>query len=320
MTKPHILISKCLEFDHCRYDGQMIKNSLVESLKDYCEFTPVCPEVEIGLGVPRRPIKIVERNGARILYQQALDLDHTSKMEKYISELLKGLGEIDGIILKSRSPSCGFFDVKIYPKKEDSPPTHKSSGFFGGAIFENYPYHPREDEARLINPRIRDHFLKTLFTFSRFRKAKANGSMKALIDFHASNKLLFMSYNQTKMMEMGRILGGHKKGNEESLIEDYEKALHEIFLKGPRYTNIINTLLHAFGYFSKSLTKNEKGLFLDTIYMYRDDRVPLEACLTILNTWIARFEEKYLSTQKFFEPYPKGLGETYDVYREKDYW
>ena len=62
-TKPKILVSKCIEFDSCRYNGQMISSDFVKKLKKFVDFKPVCPEVEIGLGIPRNPIRIVEKKG-----------------------------------------------------------------------------------------------------------------------------------------------------------------------------------------------------------------------------------------------------------------
>ena len=65
--RPKIIISKCLEFEACRYDGQIINNQYIKQLKEFIDFEPVCPEVEIGMGIPRDTIKIVENNNERLL-------------------------------------------------------------------------------------------------------------------------------------------------------------------------------------------------------------------------------------------------------------
>lgn len=66
MTKPILGVSKCLEFDNCRYDGKMIGNDFVRKLKDHVDFVPVCPEMGIGLGNPRPPIRLVKIGGEKI--------------------------------------------------------------------------------------------------------------------------------------------------------------------------------------------------------------------------------------------------------------
>src|SRR5665647_2358994 len=65
--KPVVVVSKCITFEPIRWNGQIIASEFVEKLKPYVNFVPVCPEVEIGLGVPRDPIRIVLVNGEKKL-------------------------------------------------------------------------------------------------------------------------------------------------------------------------------------------------------------------------------------------------------------
>ncbi len=190
--RPIVVISKCLGFDHCRYDGQMIETKFVPNLQEFVEFQPVCPEVEIGLGVPRAPIRIVETDGQRMLYQPATGKDFGTPMNEFVMRFLDGLGEVDGFLLKNRSPSCGQGDVKIYTGLDNSSRTVRGSGFFGGAILNRFPDAPVEDEGRLNNFSIREHFLIRLFTLARFREVRHSQSIRELIDFHTVNKLFIV--------------------------------------------------------------------------------------------------------------------------------
>jgi uncharacterized protein YbgA (DUF1722 family) len=173
---------------------------------------------------------------------------------------------------------------------------------------------------RLLNTKIRDHFLKKIFTYAAFREVKGKGRIKDLVDFQARNKLLLMSYSQKEMRNLGRIVGSYKKKDDEEIFGDYQAHLELTFSKGPTYKSNINVLQHAFGYVSKNLTKEERKYFLDSLELYRDDRAPLQSCISMLLSWIIRFNEEYLIKQSFFEPYPRNLIMEYEQDRRRNYW
>ena len=120
--KPEIIISKCLEFDACRYDGQLINNEYITSLKEFINFHPVCPEVEIGMGIPREPIRIINNANDILLYQDSSSKDYSKKMNNFSKDFLQSQNNIDGFILKSKFPSCAISTSKIYPHKEKKNP------------------------------------------------------------------------------------------------------------------------------------------------------------------------------------------------------
>ena len=317
-VKPILIVSKCLGFAHCRYNGLIISDEFVEKLKNYVEFNPVCPELEIGLGVPRDPVRVVKVNGDIRLIQPSTGRDLTDTMLNLTESFLDSVSAVDGFILKSRSPSCGTKDTKIYPSAESHAMIDKGSGFFGRAILNKFPYLAVEDEGRLTNFRIREHFLTRIFTFAGFRKVKALNSMKDLVKFHSENKLLLMSYNQKEMRELGRITANNGGKTTEEVIKDYEQHLYRAFYQAPRYVSNINVLMHGLGYFSDSLTHEEKAFFLDSLEKYRLRKVPLSVPLNILRSLIVRFKEDYLIRQTFFDPYPEGLMEITDSGKGRD--
>ena len=153
--KPRIVISKCIEFDTCRYNGQMISSDFVEKLKSFLEFIPVCPEFEIGLGVPRDPIRVISLGGNLRLIQPKTEKDVTKDMVDFSNSFLDKLSDLDGFILKSKSPSCGIKDVKVHAGGGIPPKDPKGPGFFGKAVLEKYPNLAIEDEGRLLNSRIK---------------------------------------------------------------------------------------------------------------------------------------------------------------------
>ena len=319
--KPKILLSKCIEFESCRYNGMMISSDFVKKLKKFVDFIPVCAEVEIELGVPRNPIRIVDKKGIIKLIQPETKKDVTENMIAFSNKFLDDL-EIDGAILKSKSPSCGIKDVKIYPTEEKSAPLRRDKGFFGGAILEKYPLYPIEDEDRLRNHLIKENFLRRIFALASFREMKKKKSLNELIDFHSKNKFLLMSYNQKELKELGNIVANQEKKPIERILQDYEKHLKLAFSKSPKCNADINVLNHAFGYVSKNLKSEEKKLFLDSIDQFRDGHIGLSVPVSILKLWVVRFDEPYLKNQTYFEPYPKDLMEVENVNycAARDFW
>lgn len=321
-VKPRIVISKCIEFENCRYNGQIISSKEIKELIPHVEFIPVCPEVEIGLGVPRPPIRIVFKNNKNKLIQPETKKDITNDMRNFSSTFLDSQNEIDGFILKSRSPSCGLKDVKIYPGEKQVPPISKSSGFFGEEVLNRFPNSIIEDEGRLRNPTIREHFLRTIYTYALFRAVKKSKSLSKLIDFHTQHKFLFMSYNQQQLKTLGQIIANRNKDSFENIIKHYETHIHLIFKKSPRCTSNINVLMHSLGYFKDKISKKEKSYFLESIKMYRNGNLSLASVISIVKSWIVRFDEQYLLKQKFFSPYPEKLvhAENIDSCLSRDYW
>jgi uncharacterized protein YbgA (DUF1722 family)/uncharacterized protein YbbK (DUF523 family) len=314
--KPKLVISKCLTGAHCRYNGEIIFDKFVYQLAPYVEYSPVCPELEIGLGVPRDPIRIISHRGNISLLQPATNRDITQEMTRFAESYLDSIIEVDGFILKSRSPSCGIKDVKVYPGIDKNNILEKRAGIVGLAVLTKYPLLPIEDEGRLTNFRIREHFLTRLFTLASFRTLPK--SMKELVRFHTENKYLLMTYSQKMLRELGLIVANHDKKPVSLVFQDYTKALFQAFMKAPRYSSTINVLMHILGYFSKHLTAKEKSFFLDTLEKYRLEKIPVSVPLTILSSWIVRFEVKYLTNQTLFHPYSEALMQISDSGKGRD--
>lgn len=308
--KPVVVLSKCLEFAPCRYNGAMISDRFVKRLEPHVTFLPICPEVEIGLGVPRDPVRLVSQDGELRLLQPATGKDLSEKMRRFSNRFLASLDEVDGFILKNRSPSCGIGDVKFYSKIDTEIPIGKRAGFFAGEVLNHFSGLAIEEEGRLNRPKVRDHFLTKLFTLARFREAKKTNRLEALVRFHAVHKLLLMAYNQKIMRLLGRIIGNPEKRTAADLFNEYAPHLRLALSRPPRSASNINVLMHALGYFSDDLSKKEKTLFLRSLESDRKGYLPRSAASSILKGWAVRFEHPDLESQIFFEPYPESLMES----------
>jgi uncharacterized protein YbgA (DUF1722 family)/uncharacterized protein YbbK (DUF523 family) len=310
-ARPRIVSSKCLEFEACRYNGARITSDEVRQLFPHADFIPVCPEVEIGLGIPRNPIRILGPENRRLV-QPETGRDLTRDMNGFLDKFLKplktvGPDGIDGFILKYRSPSCGLKNVKVFAEAQSKTPTGKGAGFFGAAVMERFPGLAVEDEGRLKDYRIREAFLTRLFTLSSFRRTQASGRMRDLVQFQSENKLLLMAHAEKHMRILGRIVANSDKRPVDEVMSAYRDGLEKALASPPRPTSCVNVLMHALGYFKKQLTSREKTFFLSALEDYRAKRVPLSVPVGIMRSHIVRFEEAYLDEQTFFEPYPADL-------------
>ena len=106
--KPVVVVSRCLGFGICRWNGAVLECRLVDELKSEVDFIPVCPECEIGLGLPRPPIRLVQKDSALALMQPETGFDLTAEMVAFAEKFLRSLDRVDGFLLKRKSPSCGL--------------------------------------------------------------------------------------------------------------------------------------------------------------------------------------------------------------------
>lgn len=303
--RPLVVVSKCLGFAHCRYDGSIIPDPVVGALKPHVEFLPVCPEMEIGLGVPRPPIRLVRDTPVRLV-QPDTGRDLTAQMQSFSKEFLEGLSEADGFVLKNRSPSCALRDAKIHAS-ESGPAVGRGPGLFGAAVRARFPNLPAEDEGRLTNRGLREHFFTSIFAFAALREVERSEDMGELVHFHARQKFLLMAQGQAKLRELGRIVANPERLPVREVLRRYGEKFREAFLRPPRRPSVINVLEHAFGYVSEGLRPEERRYFQKLLGEYRAGHIPASIPREILRSWVIRFDVRYLAEQTFFAPFPREL-------------
>ncbi|MGM0397048.1 MAG: YbgA family protein [Bacillota bacterium] len=304
--KPVVVVSNCLGFCNCRYDGQVINDKFVKSLEPYVDYIKVCPEVDIGLGVPRDAVKLVKVNGKAELYQPGQERYLTEEMDNYSEKILSSMEDVDGFILKGRSPSCGIKDVRYYQSMVKGASSEKGVGRFALKVFEKFPFSAIEEEGRLTNLAIREHYLTKLYTNMRFRQIK-NGKHKDLVDFHTRHKYILMAYSQKELKSMGKIVANHQNKKYEDLYEEYKDHLGSAMENAPKYTNNINTLMHIMGYFSDYLSKEEKAYVLDSFEKYKSKRAHLSVPVGILRGYAIKYNQDYILNQHIWDPFPEEL-------------
>jgi len=302
MIKPKIVLSRCF-LEPTRYNGSRIFDEFVEKIKNYVDYIDVCPEVDIGLGIPRKNLIIVKENDKKRLIQQETGKDFTELILSYSYETIEKLNNIDGFILKAKSPSCGVGSAKIY---KDNKITGKTNGFFAEIVKLKFPYLPVEDEGRLRNKEIREHFLTRIFSFAEFREIYEKQKISSLVDFHTKYKYLLLTYNQKILKELGKIVADGKMSTSEKF-QKYKELFYKAFLKKVSPKKHTNTILHIYGHFSKYLNTEEKKHFLNLMEKYKKGIVELKVLIELLKNFASRFEDEYVKIQKYLKPYPEEL-------------
>ena len=307
-VKPILAMSLCLGDAKVRYDGAAIADPFVKRLLPFVDVKPVCPEVEIGLGVPRDPIRLQDGR----LVQPSTGEDLTERMRSFADRWLSGMGEVDGFLLKSRSPSCGVRDVKLF---RGGQPAGRGSGLFAEAVLARHGALAIEDEARLSNFRIREHFLTKLFALAELRGVKR---MSDLVRFQARHKLLLLAYRETSMRALGRVVANPARRRFPGVVSDYRARFAEALSDLPKASAQANVLEHAMGFFKKELGPAEKALFLSSVRKLRAGRLPLSVPVGILRAWLARSPKPYLADQSYLDPYPEALTDLGDSGKGRD--
>jgi uncharacterized protein YbgA (DUF1722 family)/uncharacterized protein YbbK (DUF523 family) len=307
--KIRIGISSCLLGNKVRWNaGHKRDPYLINTLGQFVEYVPVCPEVEAGFGVPRESFRLVGDPEAPRLITFKSKTDHTDQMLTWASKRVQELENeaLCGFIFKSDSPSSGMVRVKVYNAK--GMPEKKGVGLFARAFMNRYPLIPVEDDGRLHNPKIRENFIERIFTLKRWRDSVANSPrMGTLVDFHTRNKLLILSHSQKHYRLMGKLVAGGKQVPLKERYDQYENLLMESLALQITVKKNINVLQHLMGYFKKQITPDEKRELLEVFDQYREKFVPLLVPLTLVNHYVRKYDQPYLKMQTYLNPHPVEL-------------
>jgi len=304
-------VSACLLGKHVRYDGGHSRDRFVtETLQRWVEYVPVCPEVEFGMGTPRPTIRLHDEGDGRgvRLVCPTTDEDLTDAMSAWAKARVEALKseQLDGYILKNRSPSCGMSRLPIYRGKMRLP--QRGIGVFAYALMSEFPGLPVEEEGRLNDDHLRENFIERLFCRFRWRQLLSSGLTRGkLVRFHTQHKLLLLSHNQPGYRRLGALVGGLNKHNQAQVFQQYEADFQATLKHRATVKRHVNVLQHAMGHLKHHLSSLDKHTLLDAIDDYRQGLVPLVVPITLLRFNIKRCDVAYLADQLYFQPHPKEL-------------
>jgi len=308
-TPIRIGVSACLLGQEVRFDAGHKRDSfLVDTLGAFVEFVPVCPEFELGLGVPRETLRL-ERDGDDIrLVAPRSGSDHTKAMRAFASKRTAALADEDlsGYVLKKGSPSCGMERVRVYGSS--GMPSHDGRGLFASALMQRYPHLPVEEEGRLNDPRLRENFIERIFAYYRLRTFFAGRwTQGGLVAFHTAYKLQLMAHSPRHYREMGRIVAEARNSDRAKLRETYETSFMEAMATIATSARHVNVLQHIAGYFREHLDSTGRRELAALIKDYRQGLVPLIVPITLIRHYVRLYDIAYLKGQLYLEPHPKEL-------------
>jgi uncharacterized protein YbgA (DUF1722 family)/uncharacterized protein YbbK (DUF523 family) len=302
-------ISACLLGQPVRYDGgHKHDRYITDTLGQYLEFVPVCPEVEAGFPTPRESFRLVGDAENPRLITTRTHLDYTERMATWAGRRVQELEKenLCGFIFKRGSPNSGLSRVKVYPPK--GMPEKKGVGIFARAFTRHFPLLPVEEEGRLNDPKLREMFIEQIFTLKRWRETLARpANMGNLVDFHTRHKLLILAHSPAHSALMGRRVAEGRRKPIKDVYADYEKLLMEALRLKATLKKNMNVLQHIMGFFKKQLTADEKQELLDVLDLYRREVVPLVVPITLLNHYVRKYDQPYLKHQVYLNPHPVAL-------------
>ena len=304
-SRPIIGISKCLEFEMCRYDGSRINNNFVRNMKKYVDFVQVCPEVGIGLGTPRKPIRLVKIDGVKNLYQPSSEKNLTEEMHNFTKKFVSSVDILDGFIFKRDSPTCGISNVRLYHKLGTDSGYQKTSGMFSEGVSAEFPNMVKEDEKRLENIALREHFLTRIFVLANLRESLESQSIAKLFEFYSKNMLLFLCHDEKLTAELGLIF--KIEDDFEIISKKFQKIAYDVLSSPVKKTPMINTFEYMFNFVKSKLSQSEKSHYQSLIDEFENDLILQSEISTLLYSWALRYDVKIILEQSLFDPFPKNL-------------
>jgi uncharacterized protein YbgA (DUF1722 family)/uncharacterized protein YbbK (DUF523 family) len=302
-------ISSCLLGEEVRFDGGHKRDAfLVQTLGSFVEWIPICPEVEIGLPVPRPSLRLVGDPADPQLIVQKTGEDLTRIMQMWGEARIAALAgsDIDGYVLKKDSPSCGMERVRVYGP--GSAPSRRGSGIFAASLMKARPLLPVEEEGRLNDPVLRENFIERIFAHRAWREfLSADPRAGDLVAFHGRHKLALMAHHPQQYRELGRLVANAGKRKMAPLLREYGAG----FMAALRYRATrrkhANVLYHLAGFLKRQLDPADKEELVELIESYRTGLVPLIVPVTLFRHHFRRFPTDWVLEQTYLNPYPAEL-------------
>ncbi|HKV53024.1 MAG TPA: DUF523 and DUF1722 domain-containing protein [Candidatus Binataceae bacterium] len=302
-------VSACLLGHEVRFDGGHKRDGfLTEILSRFVEFVPVCPEVELGLGVPRETLRLERRSSEIRMIANRSGVDHTEAMLSYAARRVDGLAgeELSGYILKKDSPSCGMLRVRVYG--DGGVPSRDGRGLFAEALIRRWPYLPVEEEGRLNDAVIRENFVERIFAYRRLQDFFASRWTRGgLVKFHSAHKLMLLAHAPASYRALGQIVAGMAAVQRPVLRANYAAGFMNALCKPATAARNTNVLQHIAGYFRKLLDGDSRRELAELIDDYRRGLIPLVVPITLLRHYARRFDIAYLKQQIYLDPHPREL-------------
>lgn len=302
-------ISACLLGQEVRYNGGHKRSVFcIRDLAPYFDYQPVCPEVAIGLGIPRPAIRMQgDFESPRVVGSGNDTIDVTNELKDYSVKQASMGEDLSGFIFMKNSPSCGLYSAKVYTEKGVHP--KKRSGIFAAELVKANPDLPVEEEGRLNDPVLRESFISRVFVYHEIRmQAKSGKTASKLVALHTRLKYFVMSYGNPIYKQLGQLVARAGVGDIEEVWAEYVSALMAGTQKAPNHRGHSNVLYHLLGYLNEEVKGSFRQELVESIEEYRQRQVPLAVPMKLLGHYLDHYASDYIKQQFYLRPHPRALG------------
>lgn len=310
--QPIIGISGCLTGSTVRFDGGHKRMGFVmDELAQWVTLKPVCPEMSIGLPVPRPALRLIQTTDGdtRMRFSHEPQDDVTAKMEDFAARFLPSVSNLSGFIVCAKSPSCGMERVRLYDEQGNRG-RKTGTGLFTAGLLNAYPWLPVEEDGRLHDPLLRENFVERIFALHELNALRAERLTRHnLMAFHSRYKLQLLAHHQPGYRKIGPFVARMREWKDlDAFFVAYRDKFMAILRHPATRKNHTNVLMHIQGYFHQYLNSRQRAELLGVIMNYRLGVLPILAPLTLFKHYLAEYPDSYLQTQNYFSPYPDNLG------------
>ncbi|WP_241973840.1 YbgA family protein [Aliidiomarina iranensis] len=318
-------VSACLLGHKVRYDGGHKGYSFCQNeLSRYAEYLPLCPEVGIGLSVPRPTIRLTgDIESPRAIVTDTGD-DLTAKLAAFADMHVGKLSQLSGYILCAKSPSCGTEGVRLY-KANSEENAREGIGIFAARLRTLFPALPIAEDRNLDDPVMRENFVLRLFVYSEWRaitaairaNERATGNdaeptRDGLRSFHSRHKYLLFAHDDRLHEQLAHELQKISEFTDEFLDSYILKIMLALAEPATREGHT-RVLLKLQGFFKQRINSKDRLELAQLISQYYHGEVSLAAPVTLMNDYLGRYPDQYLASQSYFHPYPGDLNLRCDI-------
>ena len=308
-TRPVMGIGSCLAGNAVRYNGQTKSpNQHVRNIAGHFEMRAFCPEMGIGMGVPRPPIHLVgDGDVIRALDVDSHSRDFTDQLAGYAKTVLALAPGLCGYILVKGSPSCGYERVKRFDRAGRGVASDLQ-GVYARALATADPLLPLEDDGRLNDAGLRESFVTRAYTYDDWKKLRREGlTAHRLVAFYSRYKYLVMAHHLPSYQRLGPMIAAAGKADLEALAREFIHLLMAALGHRTTRRSHSNVLYHLAGYLKRSVSSGERQRLAALIEQYRTGQIPLIVPVTMLRHHFANRPNAYIDSQVFMSPYPDTL-------------
>lgn len=309
--KLKIGVSACVLGERVRYDGgHKLSEFVAKKLAPFTEFVPYCPELAIGLGIPRTAIRLMKfaDGQTRLVNNRDSSIDYTDLMVSTTQQRLPELAELQGYIVCAKSPSCGMERVRLVDERGGQL-GKVAIGVFTRELMQAFPWLPVEEDGRLLDDGIRESFMTRVYALSDWQSRMQDGfTVGKLVKFHSQYKFILLAHHPVAYRELGRLVANPQLFHKDALALRYLTDFMRALAVPTTRKNHANVLMHLQGFFKKVLSGDAKAELLELIHQYRLGHIPLLAPLTLLKHHLRFNPDDYVAAQRYLQPFPTELG------------